>query len=433
MRDKNWQTAVILGAQWGDEGKGKVTDYYGRRVDYVVRFQGGNNAGHTIVYSGKVIKLHLLPSGVLHPHCTIVIGNGVVIDPRVMFSELDELKKIGRRPKLVISDRAHIIFPFHVKLDSAGESMQAKKKLAALSTNCGIWPTYSDKMARVGVRVVDLLHPDLFKKKFDLLFQVQKKKLEMIYGYQGKKMNKQKIFKAYLRHGRRLRPFVQDVSLLLDQAYQKKQKILFEGAQGTMLDVDHGLYPYTTSSNTTAGGVATGAGFAPQRIDKVIGVVKTYISRVGGGYLPTELIDKTGDLIREKGAEYGTTTGRPRRIGWLDLVQLRLAVRLNGISSLAVTKIDILDDLPKIKVCTGYKVGRKILKEMPADLTVYEKCQPVYKILSGWPSGYKKPKLYRQLPLNLRRYLDFIAQELSVPIEMVSVGPERNDTIINES
>ena len=423
-----WQTIVVVGAQWGDEGKGKVTDYYGSQVSYVVRFQGGNNAGHTVVYKGRTHKLHLLPSGVLHKNCRIVIGNGVVIDPKALLAELDRLKKIHIRPKLLISDRAHIIFPFHVCLDSAGEELSGKKKLAALSTNRGIWPTYSDKAARVGIRVIDLINPKIFKKKFDLLFEIQSKKLSVIYNSKIK-LNKQKIFRDYQLYAKQLKKYVSDVSLELDKAHNQGQKILFEGAQGAMLDIDQGLYPYTTSSNTTAGGVASGTGFAPQKIDKVIGVVKAYLSRVGGGYLPTELANSLGTAIREKGTEFGTTTGRPRRIGWLDLVQLRLAVRINGLTSLAITKIDVLDGLAEIKVCTGYKVGKRLLKEMPAGLSVYEKCQPVYRTFKGWENGLTA-KRYRELPLNMKKYLRFIEKALGVPIEMVSVGPDRGATIL---
>ena len=427
--NKDWQTLVIVGAQWGDEGKGKVTDYYAKNTDYVVRFQGGNNAGHTIVHQGVTHKLHLLPSGVLHKKSRIVIGNGVVIDPAVLLFELKKLSQLGIRPKLLISERAHVIFPFHVALDSAGEKLQAKKQLAALSTNRGIWPTYADKAARVGVRMVDLINPQVFKKKFDLLFEIQKKKLSAIY--QSKiRLKKRRIFKEYQAYAAQLKKYVGDVSWELNRAYKNKKKILFEGAQGAMLDVDHGLYPYTTSSNTTVGGVLTGVGLAPQKIDKVMGVVKAYLSRVGGGYLPTELKDGLGDGIREKGVEYGTTTGRARRIGWLDLVQLRLAVRVNGLNALAITKIDVLNGLKEIKVCTAYKAGHKIIKEMPADLSIYEKCQPIFKTFVGWSSDKLQATSYKLLPINMRKYLEFIEKELGVKIEMVSIGPERQATII---
>ena len=432
---KQWQTVVIVGAQWGDEGKGKVVDYYASKTDYVVRFQGGNNAGHTIVYNGRVHKLHLLPSGVLHSRNTVVIGNGVVIDPKVLLAELARLKRIKISPKLLISDRAHIIFPFHNLLDEIGEKHQDKKHLAALSTKRGIWPTYADKAGRIGVRMADLISPEIFKRKFDLLFDLHQKQMLRIY-HQAIKLNKREMYLQYQAYGQKLKKYVGDVSLELDRAYQKKKKILFEGAQGAMLDVDHGLYPYTTSSNTSAGAVATGAGFAPQKIDKVIGVVKAYLSRVGGGYLPSELHHNLGNLIREAGQEYGTTTGRPRRIGWLDLVQLRLAKRINGLDSLAITKIDVLNNLDEIKVCAAYKVGRRLIKEMPADLAVYEKCRPVYKVFPGWNNEGQTASCvthrasYKSLPLNMRKYLSFIEKELGVPVELVSVGADRRATII---
>lgn len=431
----NWKTIVIVGAQWGDEGKGKVTDWYAHGVDYVVRFQGGNNAGHTIVYKGKVYKLHLLPSGVLYPRLRVVIGNGTVIDPRVLFSEINKVSKLGFRPKLYVADRAHIIFPFQVLMDSAGEEYLPGRKLSALSTRRGIWPTYADKAARVGIRVVDLVNPKVFKLKYDLLFDIQCKKLELIYGYK-KRIDKQYIYREYLQFGRKLKPYVVDASLIINQALDKGERVLFEGAQGTCLDVDHGIYPYTTSSNTTVGAVCTGVGINPKKIDKIIGVVKAYVSRVGGGHLPTELVGPLGDVIRERGAEYGTTTGRPRRIGWLDLVQVRLAQRINGFDCLAITKIDVLGGLEEIRVCLAYKVGRRVIQEMPADLSVYEKCQPIYRSFPGWPEiGSAKlrqlvAKGFSALPLTMQNYIKFIERKLKTPVELISLGAEREATII---
>jgi len=370
--------------------------------------------------------------------------------------EMAGLKKLGIKIKLLISERAHIIFPFQVKLDEENENYEAGKRLSALSTKRGIWPTYADKAARVGIRMVDLINQEIFREKFDLLFELQQKKLSAIYNSKAV-LNKKRIFKEYQNYAKKLKPYVGDASLELNRAINLGKKILFEGAQGAMLDVDHGVYPYTTSSNTTVGGACTGTGISPQKIDKVVGVVKAYISRVGGGYLPTELKNQLGDQIREIGGEYGTTTGRPRRIGWLDLVQLRLAHRVNGFDALAITKIDVLNELKEIKVCTAYRVGsprflscqskskvggevgRKILKEMPADLSIYERCQPVYKTFSGWKQVTSNNKQetnklhktnYKNLPVNMRRYLAFIEKELKVPIEMVSVGAERGATIL---
>ncbi len=428
MKKNNWQTVVVLGAQWGDEGKGKVTDYYASQTHYVVRFQGGNNAGHTIVHNNETYKLHLLPSGVLHSRNKIVIANGVVIDPEVLLDEMAKLKKVGKKVNLLISERAHLIFDMHKMLDMASEKVQKKHKLDAMSTHRGIWPVYSDKTGRIGIRMVDLINPTVFKKKFDLLFEIEKKKLERVYGYKGK-LNKQEIFKKYVNYGKQLKKYVVDTSYILNKAIDEKKKILFEGAQGVMLDLDFGVYPYTTSSNTTVGAVGTGAGVSPRKLDRVIGVCKAYLSRVGGGVLPTELTDKTGDKIREIGGEYGTTTGRPRRVGWLDLVQLKMAVRINGLTSLAITKTDVLNNFPIIKVCTGYKVGNKVIKEMPADLSIYEKAKPIYKTFKGW-GELVKVKIYKKLPINLRKYLEYIENEVHVPIEIVSVGAERKATII---
>lgn len=420
---------MIVGAQWGDEGKGKVTDYYGPQTDFVVRFQGGNNAGHTIVHDGKTYKLHLLPSGVLHAHNQVVLANGVVIDPRVLLEELARLEEAGIRIQLRISDRAHVIFPFQVLMDSASESAGTANKFSALSTQRGIWPTYSDKAARVGIRMADLINPEVFEEKFDLLFELQQKKLRLIYGTDAE-LDRDKILADYRRFADHLRPMVCNVSLLLHEALESGKKVLFEGAQGAMLDVDHGLYPYTTSSNTTSGSVCTGAGVPPQKIDRVVAVVKAYLSRVGGGYLPTELKDSLGDEIRETGGEYGTTTGRARRIGWLDLVQLKMACRINGFTSLAITKIDVLDKLKEIKVCTAYRYKGELLQDMPADLSEYNACEPVYETFPGWESPSSHIRRYEDLPLNMRRYIGYIEAALKVPVELVSVGPDRMETII---
>lgn len=428
MDIKNSQTVAIVGAQWGDEGKGKVTDFYGAKTDYVVRYQGGNNAGHTLVVNGQTHKLHLLPSGVLHTNNKVVIGNGVVLDPKVLLKELKQLAKANIKPELLISDRVHIIFPFHNLLDAAMEIYQGKNKLSAESTKRGIGPAYADKAARLGIRMIDLLNPEIFKTKFDLLFDLAFKKLTKVYNTEPD-LNKAQIFQEYLDYGQKLKNYVCDVSVELNQAYAQGKKIMFEGAQGAMLDLDHGIYPYTTSSSTFSGGIAPGAGLSAQKIHKVIGVVKAYISRVGGGYLPTELKNDLGDKIREVGQEYGTTTGRPRRIGFLDLVQLKLAIRINGMDSIAITKIDCLDNLAEIKICTTYKAGDKILSEVPADLSLYEKCEPIYQSFPGW-GDCKKARAYKDLPENLKKYLAFIEQELKIPVEIVSVGPGREETIV---
>jgi len=432
MKDKsknNWQAVVIVGAQWGDEGKGKVTDYYASQTDYVVRFQGGNNAGHTIEVAGKTYKLHLLPSGVLHQNNTVIIGNGVVLDPAILIEEYENLLKQGHQIKMLISDRAHVIFPFHISLDGVSDDHKAKKDLAALSTRRGIAPTYADKYERIGIRVIDMINPEIFSKRFELLSRLKGLTLKHIYNVK-ESFDAKKIYQQYTQYANWLKPYVADISLELNHALDQGKKVLFEGAQGAQLDIDHGVYPFTTSSNTTVGAVCTGSGVGLNRIDRVIGIVKAYLSRVGGGPLPTELTNDLGDQIREGGHEYGTTTGRPRRIGWLDLVQLRQAVRINGMSSIAVTKVDVLDELPLLKICTGYDYQGKILKEMPADLSVYRQCQPVYQEFKGWQTDSSKVRKYKDLPKPLRTYLEFIEKELGVPIELVSVGADREATIV---
>jgi len=352
-----------------------------------------------------------------------------VIDPRVLLEELKRLKEAGISINLLISDRAHVIFPFQVLMDSASESPGIASKFSALSTQRGIWPTYSDKAARVGIRMADLINPLIFEEKFGLLFELQQKKLRLVYGTESLP-DPDSVFAEYKGYADALRPMVCNVSLLLNRALDEGRKILFEGAQGAMLDVDHGLYPFTTSSNTTTGSVCTGAGIAPQKIDRVIGVVKAYLSRVGGGHLPSELRDSLGDQIRETGGEYGTTTGRPRRIGWLDLVQLRMAARINGFTSLAITKADVLDSLDEIKICVAYLCRGSLLEEVPADLSEYEACEPVFERFPGWKCTTGHIRSYNALPAEMRHYLEYIEKALKVPIEMVSVGPDRLATIL---
>ena len=427
----NQKTLAIIGAQWGDEGKGKIVDLLAKDFDYTVRFQGGNNAGHTIVYNNKTIKLHLLPSGVMHKNTTVVIGAGVVIDLGILFKEIKSLKKYGLKPKIKIDHRAHIILPTHILLDGVSDSKLSKVNLSALSTRRGIWPVYSDKMARIGIRTIDLTNKQILEKKVNIIYSRHKNILKYLFKT-SISLSKKELLQNLLKYGKKLKLYLDDVSLLLHKAYKQNKKILFEGAQGVMLDIDWGLYPYTTSSNTSVNAIGNGAGFPVKNIDSCIGIVKAYLSRVGGGYLPTELKDGLGDEIREKGAEYGTTTGRPRRIGWLDLVQLKTATRLNNFTSLAITKIDVLDDIPYIKVCTGYKYKNKILKEMPADIGVYEKCQPIYKTFKGWKGGYKKQGEYKNLPVDMRKFIEYISYSLQTPISIISLGPDRDESILKK-
>lgn len=426
------KTFMVVGAQWGDEGKGKVIDYLAPQVDYVVRFQGGNNAGHTVVVDGVVHKLHLLPSGVLYPNKRIVMGNGMVIDPEVLLSELDNFETKGHKLNLLISERAHVIFPFHIIMD--GMIDEYKGTLGAGTTRRGIGPAYADKAERFGIRMVDLLNKRIFKEKFDQLFELKKNTLQRLYR-QKINLSKEEIFNTYYKYGQRLKPYIGDVSLEVNQAIDAGKRVLFEGAQGILLDNDHGAYPHTTSSNTVAGAACTGVGVGPTKIQEIIGVVKAYLSRVGSGPVPTEAKGKMGDYLRERGQEYGTTTGRPRRCGWVDLVQLRYACRINGFTSLAVTKIDVLGGLKKIPIATKYKYKNSYITELPADLEVTRMCKPVYKELPGWKNltdaDFKTiiTHGYKALPVNMKKYLTFISEQTKTPISLVSVGAERKSTI----
>ena len=420
---------TIVGAQWGDEGKGKITDFFAGQSDYVVRFHGGNNAGHTVIVDGKTFKLHLIPSGVIYGEPLSVIGNGVVVDPKALIDEIKYLKEKGINPKLMVSDRAHVIMPYHIALDGALSDHQ--KDLAAGSTNRGIAPVYADKMYRNGIRMIDLLEPSVFNEKLDKGFNFNKGLIENAL---GKILNytKEEIYNAYIEYGKILKPYISDVSVELFNAYKNGKNILFEGAQGMSLDVDHGIYPYTTSSNTAAGHVSIGTGVSFKTIDRVIGVVKAYLSRVGESPLPTELQNDTGDLIRENGGEYGTTTGRPRRIGWLDLVQVRQAVRVNGLTEIALTKLDVLNNIDEILVCNAYKIGNRDVFEMPASLTDYRNANPIYDKLKGWgdiPDNIWD-KGFDQLPIEIKDYISFIEERIDCKVTILSVGPQRHETII---
>ena len=420
---------TIVGAQWGDEGKGKITDFFAGQSDYVVRFHGGNNAGHTVIVDGKTFKLHLIPSGVIYGEPLSVIGNGVVVDPKALIDEIKYLKEKGINPKLMVSDRAHVIMPYHIALDGALSDHQ--KDLAAGSTNRGIAPVYVDKMYRNGIRMIDLLEPSVFNEKLDKGFNFNKGLIENAL---GKILNytKEEIYNTYIEYGKILKPYISDVSVELFNAYKNGKNILFEGAQGMSLDVDHGIYPYTTSSNTAAGHVSIGTGVSFKTIDRVIGVVKAYLSRVGESPLPTELQNDTGDLIRENGGEYGTTTGRPRRIGWLDLVQVRQAVRVNGLTEIALTKLDVLNNIDEILVCNAYKIGNRDVFEMPASLTDYRNANPIYDKLKGWgdiPDNIWD-KGFDQLPIEIKDYISFIEERIDCKVTILSVGPQRHETII---
>jgi len=426
---KQCKITTIVGAQWGDEGKGKITDFFAGESDYVVRFHGGNNAGHTVIVNGNIFKLHLIPSGIVYGEPISVIGNGVVVDPKALLDEIAYVKNKGIHPKLMVSDRAHVIMPYHIILDGALSGHQGS--LAAGSTRRGIAPVYADKMFRNGIRMIDLLEPDVLREKLEKGYHFAKGLIEKSLGY-SLDISLNEIFDTYLDYGQRLISYISDTSVELYQALKSGKSILFEGAQGISLDVDHGVYPYTTSSNTAAGHISTGTGVSFRDIDRIIGVVKAYLSRVGKGPLPSEIQGEEADSLREKGGEYGTTTGRPRRVGWLDLVQVRQAVRVNGLTEIALTKLDILTGFKELPVCVAYDVGGERITEMPASLTQYRNAIPMYEMLPGWDNLPENvlENGYDALPNTLKDYIAFIERQVDCPVKIVSIGPQRHETII---
>lgn len=415
---------VIVGAQWGDEGKGKVIDIYAQKADLIVRYQGGNNAGHTVVTGKDSFVLHLIPSGILHKGKTCVIGNGVVVDPKALLEEMATLEsrgiKIGGR--LLISDAAHIIFPYHRRLD---ELREAKKKKIG-TTKKGIGPCYADKVARLGIRFADLLNEEVFKDKLAQNLEDKNAILTRIYNVEGFSFDK--LYSEYKGYSDKLKKYICDTALIINDAIKKRKRVLFEGAQGTLLDVDHGTYPFVTSSNATAGGATIGTGVGPSRIDKVIGVVKAYTTRVGEGPFPTEFSDDLMEKIRNKGNEFGATTGRPRRCGWFDSVVVRHSVMVNGIDEIVVTKLDVLDCLDSLKICVGYKFENKVYKNFPSDIKVLSSCEPIYEELPGWKADTNNITSYSKLPKNAKNYLKRIQKILNTRIVLVSVGCDRKQT-----
>ena len=420
---------AIVGAQWGDEGKGKITDFFAGESDYVVRFHGGNNAGHTVIVEGNTFKLHLIPSGIIYGSPMSIIGNGVVVDPKVLLDEIEYIEGKGIYPKLMVSDRAHVIMPYHIELDGALSNHQGD--LAAGSTRRGIAPVYADKMFRNGIRIIDLLESDVLMEKLTKGYSFAKGIIEKVL---SKRIESsiEEIFDSYCSYGDRLKPYITDTSVELYNAYKSNKSILFEGAQGISLDVDHGIYPYTTSSNTAAGHISTGTGVSFRDIGRIIGVVKAYLSRVGESPLPSEMHGNEAEALREKGGEYGTTTGRPRRVGWLDLVQVRQAVRVNGLTEIALTKLDVLSGLRSIKVCVSYDVNGENILEMPASLSQYRLAKPVYESLPGWDSLPDKiwEKGFGALPETLKEYIKFVEDQIDCPVKLISVGPQRHETIL---
>lgn len=423
-------SVVLIGAQWGDEGKGKVTDFLAEKAQLVVRYQGGNNAGHTVVVGDKEYKLHLIPSGILYPDKLCLIGNGVVIDPQVLLKELDYLAERGISTQgLRINPRAHLIMPYHKKLDEVEEEAKGVNKIG--TTRRGIGPAYMDKAARIGIRVVDLLDRDEFAAKLEQNLKAKNLLLEKVYHSEG--FSFEEIFETYLAYGERLRPYVADTSLLIDEAIKEGKNVLFEGAQGTLLDLDHGTYPYVTSSHPIAGAACIGAGVGPTKINKVIGIAKAYTTRVGEGPFPTELLDELGQQIREAGHEFGTTTGRPRRCGWFDAVILRYAVRVSGIDTLALTKLDVLTGLPVLKICVAYqKADGTVIREFPASLKELAQCQPVYEEMEGWTEDLSGVTNYEQLPAAAKAYVQRIEELSGVPVSIVGVGTRRNQTLVRQ-
>ena len=415
---------LVIGTQWGDEGKGKFVDYFSKNTEYVVRFQGGNNAGHTIKVGDEVYKLHIIPSGVIQGKIG-VIGNGVVIDPEVLIAEIDQLKSRGIKPKILISERANIIMPYHKILDGAEEELLGKRKIG--TTKRGIGPCYSDKISRNGIRVIDLTDKETLGKKLDRILPINQKILE-VYNIK-EKLNKKEILEKYLSYGNFLKKYIASTHIELNDAIKSGKNILFEGAQGTMLDVDYGTYPYTTSSHTIAGGSVIGTGVGPKHFNEIIGIVKAYTTRVGEGPLPTELFDKNGKHLQEKGHEFGTTTSRPRRCGWLDLVVVKHSCMISGITKLAMTKLDVLDGLDKLKICIKYDINGKKIDYFPSKIDDVEKCKPIYKKLKGWEKIDKKSSKFSGLPKEAQVYLKFIEKEVRVPISIVSIGPGRKETI----
>jgi adenylosuccinate synthase len=417
---------AVLGAQWGDEGKGKIVDLLTRHFSIVARFQGGHNAGHTVYVNGAKFILRLVPSGILHPGITCVIGNGVVVDPRALFGEIDELATHGIAvgDRIVISDKAHLILPYHRDLDLLAEARRGERKIG--TTSRGIGPAYEDKIARRGIRTGDLADPKGLEEHVRDNVTARNRLV------QDTAMDWRRVYDELLTHAERLRPMIRDVSMMLDEAMRAGRPILFEGAQGTLLDVDHGTYPYVTSSNASIGGVCTGLGVPPRAIGRVLAVVKAYTTRVGEGPFPTELSGEMGNRLRESGSEYGAVTGRPRRCGWYDAVAVRYAARINGLDGLALTKLDVLDGLDRLEICTAYRCGGRVLTEFPSDLGQLARCEPVYESVPGWRAPTRGARRFADLPEAARRYIARLEEVSGVRAAIVSTGSERDDTIIRD-
>ena len=418
-------TVVVVGTQWGDEGKGKITDFIAESAEVVARYQGGNNAGHTVVINNNKYKLHLIPAGIFYPDKLCVIGNGMVLNPAALIEEIEYIHQNGFSTKnLRISDRAHVIMPYHILIDELEEERKGDNKIG--TTKKGIGPCYTDKAARSGIRICDLLDAEEFERKLRQQVAEKNKLFREVYGREG--LDAEPILKEYLAYAEVLRPYVADTSVVLNDAIDAGRRVLFEGAQGVMLDIDQGTYPYVTSSSPSAGGVCIGTGVGPTKIDQVIGVAKAYTTRVGDGPFPTELLNETGNFIRERGNEYGTTTGRPRRVGWFDSVVVRHARRVSGITGLSLNSLDVLTGLDTVKICTGYEYRGQILETYPASLKVLSECKAVYEELPGWKEDISGARTLDDLPVNARHYLERISQLTGIPLTIFSVGRNREQT-----
>ncbi|MDF2607572.1 MAG: Adenylosuccinate synthase [Bacillales bacterium] len=418
-------SVVVVGTQWGDEGKGKITDYLSNDAEVISRYQGGNNAGHTIKFNNETYKLHLIPSGIFYSDKISVIGNGMVVDPKALLKELVGLQERGiSTDNLRISNRAHVILPYHLKQDELEEERKGDNKIG--TTKKGIGPAYMDKAARIGIRMADLLDKEDFYEKLSRNLSEKNRMFEKLYDSNG--FDIEEIFEEYYEYGQQIKKYVCDTSVVLNDALDAGKRVLFEGAQGVMLDIDQGTYPFVTSSNPIAGGVTIGAGVGPSKIHRVVGVAKAYTTRVGEGAFPTELHNEIGHQIREVGREYGTTTGRPRRVGWFDSVVVRHARRVSGITDLSLNSIDVLTGIPSLKICVAYKLDGEILEEFPASLKQLSKCEPVYEELPGWTEDITGVKNLKDLPENARHYLERICQLTGINLAIFSVGPDRNQT-----
>lgn len=421
---------VVVGTQWGDEGKGKITDFLSKEAAVIARYQGGDNAGHTIQFDGVTYKLHLIPSGIFYPEKISVIGNGVVVNPKSLVEEIAYLNQHGvKTDNLRISDRAHVILPYHLVLDRLQEEEKGDQKIG--TTIKGIGPAYMDKAARIGIRMADLLDKEVFEERLRMNLAAKNRQFVKLYGTEPLQFSA--IFEEYYAYGQQLKQYVTDTSVILDDSIQQGKHVLFEGAQGVMLDIDQGTYPYVTSSNPVAGGVAIGSGVGPTKINKVVGVCKAYTSRVGDGPFPTELFDETGETIRRVGREYGTTTGRPRRVGWFDAVVMAHSRRVSGITNLSLNSLDVLSGLETVKICTAYELDGQTIHHYPASLKELQRCRPIYEELPGWSEDITACRTLEELPENTLRYIERIAELVGAPISTFSVGPDREQTNVLEN